>query len=274
MAQSMIRIGDFARVGGVSVATLRHYDDEGILLPCSVNPDSGYRYYRAKQLRDLHRIQALKGLGFSLAEIKSLKTEQYDAAEMRTLLAKKQQEAESRLADELAHIHRIEHHIRIIEWRQTMPNLEVIQMTAPAMTVAAIRVNIPNNNQVGDLLGQAYGQLCAGLSHAGLAMKGPAMAFWHSTPDMLQDEIVDAAFPVEAIAIDDPAIGIVSIPETEVASVTHVGPFSEFQQCHVVLSEWLAANGYRLEGAYREIYHSCPPDEAKTEVQYPIVKEG
>jgi hypothetical protein len=39
----MIKIGDFARLSGVSVATLRHYEEEGLLSPCRIHPESGYK---------------------------------------------------------------------------------------------------------------------------------------------------------------------------------------------------------------------------------------
>lgn len=39
-------IGRFARLTGLSIGTLRHYDEVGLLLPASVDPVSGYRRYR------------------------------------------------------------------------------------------------------------------------------------------------------------------------------------------------------------------------------------
>jgi hypothetical protein len=46
----MFSIGEFARLGGVSVRTLRHYDEIGLLRPATVDPDTGYRGYAAGQL--------------------------------------------------------------------------------------------------------------------------------------------------------------------------------------------------------------------------------
>src|SRR5260370_42005217 len=39
------KIGEFARVNQVSIATLRHYDQCGLLKPVALDPDTGYRYY-------------------------------------------------------------------------------------------------------------------------------------------------------------------------------------------------------------------------------------
>ena len=62
----MIRIGDFARLSQVSIVTLRHYDEFGLLKPVAVDPATGYRYYSVGQLPRLNRILSLKDLGFSL----------------------------------------------------------------------------------------------------------------------------------------------------------------------------------------------------------------
>jgi DNA-binding transcriptional MerR regulator len=58
------RIGEFARIGGVSIRTLRHYDELGLLAPAWVDPETGYRSYEARQLKRLNRLVALKDLGF------------------------------------------------------------------------------------------------------------------------------------------------------------------------------------------------------------------
>ncbi|MGZ6368395.1 MAG: MerR family DNA-binding transcriptional regulator [Ktedonobacteraceae bacterium] len=39
-----LKIGEFARVGQVSIATLRYYDQCGLLKPNSLNPCASYRY--------------------------------------------------------------------------------------------------------------------------------------------------------------------------------------------------------------------------------------
>ncbi len=68
----MFNIGEFARLGGVSARTLRHYDEIGLLRPATVDPDTGYRGYSAAQLGQLTRIMALKELGLSLPQVRRL----------------------------------------------------------------------------------------------------------------------------------------------------------------------------------------------------------
>ena len=86
----MVRIGVFARLSEVSIKTLRHYDDIGLLAPAYVDDWSGYRYYTLEQLPRLYRILALKDLGFSLDEIAGLLRRNLAPAEMTRLLRDKQ----------------------------------------------------------------------------------------------------------------------------------------------------------------------------------------
>jgi DNA-binding transcriptional MerR regulator len=64
----MVGIGGFARLAGVSVRMLRHYDALGLLRPARVDPHSGYRSYTTGQLDRVNRLVALKDLGFSLED--------------------------------------------------------------------------------------------------------------------------------------------------------------------------------------------------------------
>lgn len=62
-------IGQLSAATGVTVRTLRYYDELGILSPTTIAP-TGYRYYDATALLRLQQIIALKQFGCSLAEIK------------------------------------------------------------------------------------------------------------------------------------------------------------------------------------------------------------
>lgn len=65
----MYRIGEFARIAGVSAKTLRFYDEIGLLRPRRTDPVTRYRYYAAEQLVELAGIMSRKALGLSLKEV-------------------------------------------------------------------------------------------------------------------------------------------------------------------------------------------------------------
>jgi DNA-binding transcriptional MerR regulator len=45
----LLSIGRFARLTGLSIRALRHYDEVGLLTPAEVSQDTGYRFYRREQ---------------------------------------------------------------------------------------------------------------------------------------------------------------------------------------------------------------------------------
>lgn len=68
----MFRIGEFARLAGVSAKTLRAWDALGLFRPVWVDRATGYRGYSPAQLPELRRILALRDVGVGLAEIGKL----------------------------------------------------------------------------------------------------------------------------------------------------------------------------------------------------------
>ncbi|MEV2237249.1 MerR family transcriptional regulator [Micromonospora sp. NPDC049891] len=68
----MWRIGELARMSGVSERTLRHYDKVGLLRPAAVDATTGYRWYGVAELTRLERIRGLQRLGLSLRRIAEL----------------------------------------------------------------------------------------------------------------------------------------------------------------------------------------------------------
>ncbi len=48
--RTRVTIGDFSRASQLSVKTLRHYHEAGLLEPSEVDPDNGYRYYSEDQI--------------------------------------------------------------------------------------------------------------------------------------------------------------------------------------------------------------------------------
>jgi DNA-binding transcriptional MerR regulator len=69
-----LTVGELARRCGLTVRTLHHYDTIGLLKP-SLRSDAGYRLYDRANIERLHRIQALRQLGLSLADIGTVLSE-------------------------------------------------------------------------------------------------------------------------------------------------------------------------------------------------------
>jgi len=67
----LLKVGQLAKQTHLSVRTLHHYDEIGLLSP-SVRTPAGHRLYNTKDIAVLYRIQALKQLGLSLQQVAQL----------------------------------------------------------------------------------------------------------------------------------------------------------------------------------------------------------
>lgn len=65
----MIKIGEFSQLSQVTVKTLHHDDEMGLLKPAHIDAFTNYRYYTVEQLPRINRIMALKELGLTLEQI-------------------------------------------------------------------------------------------------------------------------------------------------------------------------------------------------------------
>ena len=68
--QKYFIIGETAEINGISIKTLRHYDEIGLLKPAYIDPVSKYRYYEYGQFPYIDKIKRYKNVGMSLKDIK------------------------------------------------------------------------------------------------------------------------------------------------------------------------------------------------------------
>ena len=75
----MRKIGEVAKLAGISIRTLRYYDETGLLTPKTL--ESGYRVYNDKDLEHLWQILLCKKMGLPLATISSFINDSNDNRE-------------------------------------------------------------------------------------------------------------------------------------------------------------------------------------------------
>src|SRR6202048_5180721 len=67
-----LAIGDFAKATHLTVKTLRHYHETGVLEPAEVDPQTGYRRYRTEQIATAQIIRRFRDLEMPLIEIQAV----------------------------------------------------------------------------------------------------------------------------------------------------------------------------------------------------------
>lgn len=158
---AMVNIGEFARLGDVSVRMLRHYDDLGLLRPAQVDERTGHRRYEVRQLGDLNRIVTLKELGFTLRQVGDLLRDGVDAAELLGMLRMRRAELERQANDTRHRVAQIDARLRLIESEHDMSEQEVVVKRVEPMRIAALSEMTQFGVSVEDLFIRACGAIDA-----------------------------------------------------------------------------------------------------------------
>jgi DNA-binding transcriptional MerR regulator len=266
----MLKIGDFSRLSQVSVKTLRYYDEVDLLKPTQVDQVSGYRYYSVAQLRQLHRILALRDLGFSLEQIAYVLEGEPSTEELRGMLRLRRAEQQQRLLREQECLDRVEALLQLIHQENTMNTDAVIIKDTNPLRFASIRKTIPAYNQIGQLFGELFRDF------PGSAARGPCFAIWHDDEHKDQDVDAEACVPIDEKYQSPPSVRCADLPTVKVASLIHHGAYNKLSHSYQIILKWIEANGYQVHGPIREIYlHYGEPvrqddDSYVTEIQVPI----
>ena len=106
---ALISIGRMARRSGLTVKALRHYDRIGLLVPATVDPETGYRYYRADQLTSARLIQILRAVDVPLDQVRACLAAPHHEEAVRSVLTVHRRRLQARVERMRGALHRIDH---------------------------------------------------------------------------------------------------------------------------------------------------------------------
>ncbi|MBV9230314.1 MAG: MerR family transcriptional regulator [Chloroflexi bacterium] len=273
----MLKIGEFARVGQVTIATLRHYDQYGLLKPSALDPDSGYRYYSLDQLPRLNRIVALRDLGFPLEQIAQLLEEDLSLEYLQGMFRLKQAQIQQVIDTEQARLMRIAARLRQIQQEGNMPTYEVRLKQVEPLLVASIREIV----SIEDGPGRLQRRISAYLEQQGIQRLLPDVLLWYSRYELHDDGVyaadMEIAIPLPSSLAGNEQVRVRTLPGGLMASTIHTGYALSVGQAHAALHGWIANNGYRLIGPVRQIYlqraEHMDPRHYVTEMQFQVEKQ-
>jgi effector-binding domain-containing protein len=271
----MIRIGDFSKLSRVPVKTLRYYDEMDLLKPVDVDPFTGYRLYEYSQLSTLHRILALKDLGFSLEEIGRLLDDGLSVEQMRGMLKLRETDARQRVQEEAERLQRIGARLRQIEQESCMSRYDVVIKSADEIKVASVRGVVPTPPEQGMLWEELEGYLAA----ERVRPVGACFTLYHDDEFKERDWDLEVCEPIDTEPGGTQRVKVWSLPAAEALACTiHHGPFVTIGEAYNAIGKWITDNGYRIVGPCREIYlepsnnGSQTDPNTVTEIQFPVEK--
>jgi effector-binding domain-containing protein len=271
----MIKIGDFSRLGRISVKALRYYDEIGLLKPVNVDQFTGYRYYSADQLHKLNYITALKEMGLSLEEIATLINNSLSPLQMRDIFILKKGELRQRLSEEQKRLEQVERLLNKIEKEGTMPDYQITIKKIEPMLIASVRDILPTYGDCGPIFGEIYKYLAKKFV---FKPAGAPMMLCHDAEYKEHDVDIEIAVPLNKKIAGSDRVKVYELPGIEQAACTiHKGSYDNFSEAYGAIMSWCEANGYEVAGPDREIYFTNPgdnkdPSKNVTEIQFPVKK--
>ncbi|MDD6742510.1 MAG: MerR family transcriptional regulator [Roseburia porci] len=132
--KGLFSIGEVSKLFHISVSSLRHYEDVGLLHPKYTSPDTGYRYYGTEQFEVLNTIRYLRALDMPLTEIEDfLKNRDISNIEEKLMQQKKivlEKQQELKRIEQ-----KINHRLKGLSEAQNMPLNTVTFVQLPASRI-------------------------------------------------------------------------------------------------------------------------------------------
>jgi DNA-binding transcriptional MerR regulator len=268
-----LSIGDFSRATHMTVKTLRHYHQVGLLEPAEVDSHTGYRRYTVGQIPAAQVIRRFRDLGMPLEEIQGV----LSAPDLRT--------RNERIT---AHLSRLEVELGRTQWALTSlrdllappsPESEPARIelrSAPAVPAAAVTGIVAAEESAAWLQG-ALGELHATMAARNVPAGGPAGGIYADevfTRHRGQATIfIPCAGPIAPTGRVAPAL----IPAAELAVIEHCGPPADVDRAYGTLAAYVTRHALAVDGPIREYYlvgQRDTPDTSRwrTEIGWPIFR--
>ena len=265
----MYKIGDFSKMSKITIKTLRYYENEGLLIPAYVDPNTSYRYYESKQLTDVTKIISLRQAGLSINDIK----EMLSGNNVREILEKRKIELEVELNTLNNQLSKINYLMEDINMKN-----EITIKKMPSYIVYYRDGIISDLTKVTEFVLET-GMLCA--------KANPTLKCIH--PDYCyvsyldgeykeKDLLIRYAQAVENIGIEADGVKFKEIPEVEVVSIYHKGSYEKLRESYDIILKFIESNNYQIIDNVRECYiDGCwnkeSEDDYLTEIQFPVTEK-
>jgi DNA-binding transcriptional MerR regulator len=278
----MFRIGEFSKIAQVSGRLLRYYDEIGLLTPEFTDPETGYRFYSARQLPRLNRILVLKELGLSLEQIALLVQQDTSADELRGMLTLRKAQIKQAVQEEMERLRVVEARLEQIDAHGQIQEPDVILKSVPAQQFLSLREVLPSMKAVRHLVRsiatvvpEAVGQ--NSLSYIAIVTHSPV--YDSEALDVEIGYLLTGKAPQSIRLSEERTLTISELPVIDtMATLVHLGRITESHRSYGPLGTWIEQKKWHINGVGREILIQLPSpgkeDEAVVEIQLPLSRDG
>lgn len=269
----MLKIGEFSKLSGVSVRMLRHYDEIGLLVPDSIDPETGYRYYAESMLSAAGRIAVFRDMGFGLAAIGEMLKAAGDREKMERYFCLQQEELRRLQTETQRRLRLLENARRQLWEDEPSMKFHVSLKALPERYVASVRRTIPAYDGEGIL----WSTLMSETARLGVQDGEPCevSAVFHDSDHRDTEVDVEVQKTVLGRYEDTEHVCFKLLPPVTVACAVWRGAYSGMGEAIAAVIDWAREEGYECAGPMFFIYQVSPhetrnPEEFVTEICYPV----
>ncbi len=267
-----LTIGDFSRATHLTVKTLRHYHETGLLLPTHVDPQTGYRRYATEQIQTAQIIRRFRDLDMPLNEILAVLSA--SDVDIRNELISAHLR---RLEDDLARTQTAVASLRDL-LQHPGSSAEIKHRKVAAIAVAAITEVLQLKDALAWFSG-AFGELHAALEAQRIVPTGPAGGVYSNALFSHARGEATVFLPCDKKMRAVGRVAPLDIPAVELATVIHEGSHDNIDIAYGELATYVTKHALAVDGPLREYYivgrqETADASAWRTEVGWPIFATG
>ena len=264
----MFTIGEFSRITGFSVKTLRFYHEKGVLLPSCVDEETGYRYYDHACVDRARVVAELRRMEFPVSRIKEILAECDDEADLLGHLERQKQVLQERIGHYQGVVKSLERIIanqREADMAMQSSTAEVEEKVLEPMLIAGVRMK----GRYSDC-GKGFAKIGRAL---GRHLSGKPLNLYYDGEYREDDADLEACIPVRK-RVEAEGISVRELPGGRCVALVHRGPYEELGRSYSKILEYVKEKGYKTVLPTREVYLKGPgmifrgnPKKYLTEIQ-------
>jgi DNA-binding transcriptional MerR regulator len=269
----MFTIGEFSRITGLTVKTLRFYHEKNLLVPAAIDPGSGYRSYDERNVERARVIVALRELDFSLDDIAAILADCAEDDDLVGFLERQKVSLAERIGqlagavrqiDRLIHEQRREREERTV----TPKTFAIEERDLEPVLVAGVRMQgrYSDCGRGFALLGKRVGRHIA----------GKPLCLYYDGEYREDDADFEPCFPIRR-EVQAEGVTVRELPACRCLALVHRGQYEQLGRSYERLLKYAKERGYAPTLPSREVYLKGPgmifrgnPEKYLTEIQLPL----
>jgi DNA-binding transcriptional MerR regulator/effector-binding domain-containing protein len=266
---NIVSVGRFATMTHLSVKTLRHYHQVGLLEPAEIDAQTGYRYYALDQLPTAQLIRRLRDLRMPVADVRAVLVAA-DPTVRDGLISAHIDHLEAELTKTQAAVNSLRTLLASAAGPQPVQRRAESSFSALAITEDKLD---PADVEV--WWREALAELRRAATDHGWPLTGPAGGLYDECLFQHEPGAATVFVPV-ATPRESGRAKPLTVPAAELAVTTYQGPHADIDLAYAHLGSFVAEHELTVGWQLREYYHrdhSHTSDRSRwrTEVAWPII---